>query len=65
MMTQTEVENPMVVDWWWDEQEYRVPSRARLERERQAYEEAEREGRVYGGSKDSHHTGAGQDIQQL
>ena len=41
MMAQIEVENSMVVDWWWDEHEYRVPSRARLKRERQAYEEAE------------------------
>ncbi len=41
-MAQIEVENPMTVDWWWDEQEYRVPSRARMKRERQAYEEAER-----------------------
>ena len=45
--------------------EYRVPDRRRMKRQRQAYEEAEREGRVYGGSKDSHHTGAGQDILQL
>lgn len=45
MMAQIEVENPMVVDWWWDEQEYRMPSRARMKRERQAYEEAEREDR--------------------
>lgn len=44
MMAQTEVENPMVTDWWWDEQEYRVPSKARMKRERRAYEEAEREG---------------------
>lgn len=40
MMEQTE--NVMVTDYWWDEQEYRVPSRARMKRERQAYEEAER-----------------------
>lgn len=44
-MTMETVENSMVVDWWWDEQEYRVPSKARLKRERQAYEEAEREDR--------------------
>lgn len=37
------VENSMVIDWWWDELEYRIPSKARLKRERQAYEEAERE----------------------
>lgn len=39
------IENAMVVDNWWDEQEYRIPSRARMKRERQAYEEAEREDR--------------------
>lgn len=38
-----EIENPMVLAWWWDEQEYGVPSKRRLKRERQAYEEAERE----------------------
>ena len=38
-----QIENPMVLDWWWDEEEYHVPSKARLKRERQAYEEAERE----------------------
>lgn len=43
MMAQIEVENSMVVDWWWDEQECRLPSRARMKREKQAYEEAERE----------------------
>lgn len=37
------IENPMVLDWWWDELEYGVPSKARLKGERQAYEEAERE----------------------
>lgn len=45
MMAQIEVENHMVVDWWWDDQECRAPSRARLKREKQAYEEAEREDR--------------------
>lgn len=42
MMAQIEVENAMLTDWWWDEHEYRVPSRARMKRERQAYEEAEK-----------------------
>ena len=51
MMAQIEVENPMTVDWWWDEQEYRVPSRARMKRERQAYEEAEREDREIEGRR--------------
>lgn len=40
-----QIENSMVVNWWWDEQEYRMPSKARMKRERQAYEEAEREDR--------------------
>ena len=43
MMEQIEVENSTVVDWWWEDQEYRVPSRERIKRERQAYEEEERE----------------------
>lgn len=43
MMAQSEVDNILIVDWCWDEQEYRLPSRARMKRERQAYEEAERE----------------------
>lgn len=59
---QIEAENPMVVDWWWDEQEYRVPSKARMKRERQAYEEAEREGFENEGSCNRNHTGTGQDI---
>jgi len=29
----------------WDEIEYRIPNKKRLERQRQAYEEAEREDR--------------------
>lgn len=37
------IENKMVVDWAWGEIEYGVPSKARMNRERQAYEEAERE----------------------
>lgn len=40
-----EVENAMVVDQWWDEQEYGVPSKRRLKRVREAYEEEEREER--------------------
>ena len=40
-----EIENKMVVDWAWDEIEYGVPSRRRIKRERQAYEESEREDR--------------------
>lgn len=40
-----QIENKMVVDWAWCEIEYGVPSRTRLKRERQAYEEAEREDR--------------------
>lgn len=37
------IENSMLVDGYWDETEYGVPSRERLRRERQANEEAERE----------------------
>ena len=40
-----EIENRMIVDSEWDEIEYGVPSNARLKRQRQAYEEAEREDR--------------------
>ncbi len=40
-----EIENKMVLDWPWDEEEYGVPDRRRLKRIRQAYEEAEREDR--------------------
>lgn len=36
-----QIENAMVVDSWWDEIEYGVPSKARLRREREAYEQAE------------------------
>lgn len=39
------IENRMVVDLEWDEIEYRIPNKARLRRERQSYEEAEREDR--------------------
>lgn len=43
MMPQINVENPMVVDWYWNEIEYGVPSPSRLRRIREAYEQAERE----------------------
>lgn len=60
-MMQIETENPTVIDWWWDEQECRVPSKARMKRERQAWEEAEseelRNGQYYGGN----YAGAGKD----
>lgn len=39
-----QIENHMVVDWW-NEIEYRPFDRNRLRREREAYEEAEREDR--------------------
>lgn len=39
------IENRMVIDEEWGEIEYRVPNRDRMKRERQAYEEAEREDR--------------------
>lgn len=38
-----EVENAMVVDQWWDEQDYGVPSKRRLKRLREVYDEAEME----------------------
>lgn len=37
------IENKMVLDWPWDETEYGVPNKLRLKRQRQAYEESERE----------------------
>lgn len=37
------IENAMVIDPWWDEQEYGVPSKRRLRRLREAYDEAEME----------------------
>ena len=41
-------ENSMDAARWWDEQEYRAPCRARMKRERQAQEEAEREDKENG-----------------
>lgn len=38
-----EIENSMIIDWWWDEQEYRIPNNHRLKREKQFYEEAEKD----------------------
>lgn len=38
-----ELENRMVINEEWVEIEYGVPNRSRMKRERQAYEEAERE----------------------
>jgi hypothetical protein len=37
------IENSMVVDAIWDEIDYGVPNKRRMNRLRQAYEEAERE----------------------
>lgn len=37
------IENAMLVDPWWDEREYVVPNRHRLEQMRKAYDEAEME----------------------
>ncbi len=42
-----QIENHMVVDPCWNEIEYGVPYSSRLKRERQAYEQAEREGEDY------------------
>jgi len=39
------IENRMVVDSEWGEIEYGIPNKKLLRRERQAYEEAEREDR--------------------
>lgn len=39
-----QIENSMIVDGFWNESEYGVPSGSRLKREREAYEQAEREG---------------------
>lgn len=39
------LENRMVMDEEWGEIEYGVPNKRRLKREKQAYEEAEREDR--------------------
>lgn len=38
-----QIENSMTVDSFWNELEYGVPSGNRLRREREAYEQAERE----------------------
>lgn len=38
-----EIENRMIVDEAWDEEEYHVPSKRRLKREHEAYEALERE----------------------
>lgn len=38
-----QTEDVTAADKWWDEQECRASYRARMKRERQAYEEAERE----------------------
>lgn len=42
-----QIENHMVVDWSWDEVEYGVPNKRRLNRQRQAYEAEEREDKEY------------------
>lgn len=38
-----QIENSMVVDGYWNEIEYGVPSSNRLRSKREAYEQAERE----------------------
>lgn len=43
-----QIENQNEVDPEWDGIEYRIPNKTRLKRERQAYEEAEREDREDG-----------------
>ncbi|MCI9488283.1 MAG: hypothetical protein HFI64_15250 [Lachnospiraceae bacterium] len=39
-----ELENHMIVDWLLGEVEYGIPDRGRLARQREAYDEAERNG---------------------
>lgn len=39
-----QIENSMVVDWYWNEIEYGVPNKSKLERERRIYDEEEIEG---------------------
>lgn len=56
-----QAENIMATDCWWDGQEYRVPSKARMKRERQAYEEAEREGLRNGQYYGGNYAGEGKD----
>ena len=38
-----QIENSMVEDWYWNEIEYGVPNKSRLERERRIYDEEEME----------------------
>lgn len=38
-----QIENSMVVDWYWNEIEYGVHSKARLRRERENYDREEME----------------------
>ena len=38
-----QIENKMVVDWWWGEVEYGVPDKSRLRREKRNYDEEEAE----------------------
>lgn len=40
-----QIENSMVEDWYWNEIEYGVPNKPRLERERRIYDEEEMEGK--------------------
>ena len=42
-MMPEQIENSMVVDWYWDEIEYGVPNKSRLERERRTFDEMEME----------------------
>lgn len=38
-----QIENSMVADWYWNEIEYGVPSKARIRRERENYDREEME----------------------
>lgn len=57
-----QIENYIVVDEAWDWNERTLPDRKRLKRERQAYEEAEREDRKDGRSKGIDNAGARKDF---
>ncbi len=59
------IESGLVMDWPWDDMESLAPDRARLKRERQAYEEAERGGRKIERNNGGNYAGTSQDILQF
>lgn len=56
------IENETTVEEAWDWNELMLPDKERLKRERQAYEEAEREDREDGRSKGIDNAGARKDF---